>query len=623
MNRLLNSFFSMFVLVGCMLMFTACPSGEDPYITLGASELTFESAENSEKTLKVETNTNWSVIYQPTWLQVSPSSGDASTTSVTLKTTSSNQTGEKLSDIVSFEAGDATAKVSVAQETESPYTLVTPVNPVIMSYGYACSFTAESNVMSYKVNVVTETEAALRTDAQIEDEARSWTNHYSAADKNVLFAYNECEPDSRYMLIIVSYDSKGKRGIIKREPFTTASLNAQPVANVVEFKVKENQFALFGNQYEWTVELSGNCAKYYTYACVSDKKFPTYELAEKVAASDSLRRGYELAQMMRTEMLADESDTHTPKTFHNLERDMMGRETFFLPYVQRDRFHLDADLNHDKYLEIFTWCVDANGNLSGIVCDRIYEIKDNPNPTPDNPTIIVEVGRDEYGSDKPINPGNTDPTYTFDVDKNSISVAGSSSSQNFHISGSDSWTVSSNQNWCRVSPTNGSGSSTVTVTIDKNSSSSSRSATITVQSGHCGTKYITVSQNGSGSSNVGRDEYSGDIQIKPEQTGYTLQPNFTSLQFSSASGYKSVTITSNQGWTASSNASWCTVSPASGSNDGTITVSVNKNSGSSARQAVISLKGKNDNRTVSIMVNQDKGGASSVGRDEYGSDKHL
>ena len=82
-----------------------------------------------------------------------------------------------------------------------------------------------------------------------------------------------------------------------------------------------------------------------------------------------------------------------------------------------------------------------------------------------------------------------------------------------NVTSNDSWTVSSNQSWCTVSPTSGSNNGTIKVTTSKNTSYSSRTATLTIKGKNSG-KSVTVSVSQEAGTVIGRDEYGSDKEIK-------------------------------------------------------------------------------------------------------------
>ena len=96
---------------------------------------------------------------------------------------------------------------------------------------------------------------------------------------------------------------------------------------------------------------------------------------------------------------------------------------------------------------------------------------------------------------KSINVSQSAATPEILLDINNMEFTSGSASKTFKISSNTSWTVSSDQTWCNISPTYGNGDGSVTVNVEENSSTSERSATITVKS-DAGNKTVSVKQSG-------------------------------------------------------------------------------------------------------------------------------
>ena len=174
----------------------------------------------------------------------------------------------------------------------------------------------------------------------------------------------------------------------------------------------------------------------------------------------------------------------------------------------------------------------------------------------------------------------------FSMDTNNLEFTSVSGSKSFTITSNISWTVSSSQAWCSVSPSSGSSSGSVTVKVDENTSTAERTAMITLKS------------------------EVGDFTVKVIQGGAAavLSLNTNSLEFASDSGSKSFNINSNISWTVSSDQVWCSISPASGNNDGSVTVKVDKNASTAVRTATVTVKSDAGNKVISVT----QSGAAAV-----------
>ena len=172
------------------------------------------------------------------------------------------------------------------------------------------------------------------------------------------------------------------------------------------------------------------------------------------------------------------------------------------------------------------------------------------------------------------------------LETNKLEFSSGSGSQTFKITSNTSWTVSSDQAWCSVSPASGSNDDGVTVKVEENTSITERRATITVKS-EAGDKTVNVTQSG---------------------IATMLTLDVSSLEFTAGSGSKMFRISSNTTWAISSDKNWCSVSPTSGSGDGSVTVSVDENISTSERMAMITI----ESETITRMLSVTQSGATPI-----------
>ena len=180
--------------------------------------------------------------------------------------------------------------------------------------------------------------------------------------------------------------------------------------------------------------------------------------------------------------------------------------------------------------------------------------------------------------------GQTPASPEISLDMNNMEFSAESGSKAFNIKSNTSWTVSSDQAWCSVSPASGKNNGSVTVKVSENTQTSARTATVTVKS-EIGILTVKVTQN---------------------EANAAISLDTSTMEFTSSSGEQAFKITANTSWAVSSDQTWCSVSPASGSNNGSVTVKVSENTQTSARTATITVKTDAGTRTVSVT----QGGAS-------------
>lgn len=166
-----------------------------------------------------------------------------------------------------------------------------------------------------------------------------------------------------------------------------------------------------------------------------------------------------------------------------------------------------------------------------------------------------------------------------------VVIQGDETSTTISISASDncSWTVScSDAMVSNISPSSGRGDGSAVVTTTTNPSSSSpRSATINVRNSD-GTITRTISL----------------TQLANKET---LELSLSSIEFSSKSETREVTVTSNTHWTITGGANWITLSKTEGDNNGAFSITVDENTSYDKREAVLTVNGSGGtSKTISI-----------------------
>lgn len=141
--------------------------------------------------------------------------------------------------------------------------------------------------------------------------------------------------------------------------------------------------------------------------------------------------------------------------------------------------------------------------------------------------------------------------------------------QVIELESNTSWTVSSDEEWCTVTPTSGSGNTSVQVSVTDNTTTYTRIANLTFKYGDK-TKIVTVSQAG--------------------MKFLLIEPG--SINASAAAGSYSIDVVSNSSWWFDSSQSWCVINPETGSGCETISVNVSENTSTSSRTAIITIRGE-------------------------------
>ncbi|MBL7905901.1 MAG: hypothetical protein JNL22_12835 [Bacteroidales bacterium] len=159
----------------------------------------------------------------------------------------------------------------------------------------------------------------------------------------------------------------------------------------------------------------------------------------------------------------------------------------------------------------------------------------------------------------------------------------------FTITSNASWTASSDQSWCTVTPT-GTGNGDIAVSYTLNPDITSRTATITVAVPGLEPGLLSVIQEGS----------IPFLEVSP------LIKNV-----GTSSGFSIFDVTSTVNWNVTSDQPWCTATP-SGSGNGTITAVFEENNTNASRTALLTVSGSGVDPVV-VTINQ----AFQSGSDDF------
>ncbi len=170
-----------------------------------------------------------------------------------------------------------------------------------------------------------------------------------------------------------------------------------------------------------------------------------------------------------------------------------------------------------------------------------------------HPTMLASFTVTGFVPTLNVTPSNRNVTY----------VAGTTT---FNVTSNTSWTASTPDAWCTVTPS-GTGNGTITANYMINPSVTQRVATITVTVSGLSAQMVTVTQAGAPAS----------LAVTPSNQNVTMPAGTTNF-----------TVTSNTDWVAVSNSGWCTVTP-SGTGNGTVTATYSDNSSGPPRMATITI----------------------------------
>ena len=240
------------------------------------------------------------------------------------------------------------------------------------------------------------------------------------------------------------------------------------------------------------------------------------------------------------------------------------------------------DTATDKSADTEFWLQFSGGvqeNRSGIV--DMYSDMDLPTAPSAAYLVFYDYADNVLAIVECVSP--YEPEY-LDIDAASFVFAPDASSKTINVSSNVAWEVTSNADWCEVSPESGRRNGMITVTVAENDSDMVRTAELIVKSENI-THVVTVQQ----------------------KFGEVLEADVEEFSFDCLSDSKAMKVVSNVAWEITSSQKWCTVTPSAGSADATVTVSVTRNVEEAEREATLTLKSEGLTKTIKVSQMYDDG----------------
>lgn len=141
------------------------------------------------------------------------------------------------------------------------------------------------------------------------------------------------------------------------------------------------------------------------------------------------------------------------------------------------------------------------------------------------------------------------------IESEDIKFKASGGSQILSIKSNTEWTITDYPSWISFSKTKGQGNDNLTVTAEANPSTSSRNGTIIIS----------------------QSELSFNCNVTVTQSGITISPETSLLEFSDKAGQLQFELEADGSWSSTISADWFTATPVAGTGTTEITVAVQEN----------------------------------------------
>ena len=615
------------------LLLVACHT-HDERLSLSVSEVTFDYL-GGEKEITLYSECSecgdpipWEVTQEdPSFLNITPSFGSGGKVTVTL-TAEMSQSGMQESERIKFNNGIDTIYLRVSQDPHPTVECYAePTEVLDMAKGIACGVKIGNSCASYYIALYEESRANMLSDDELREDIKKKSDkmyypsypenspdgRYGTDYQDVLAWYHDIHPNTKYVIVTCPYTSDGEEGAVYRKPVTTKNDKLQPQVVLSEITPETTNN---GDFWKWSTSMEYNCQCYLVYACVSEDLFPSFQRDDN---------GVVLAWEIHKYRKILKEDDVTAVNFNSASKNAARCREYIYPKLTNNTKMVDLERkSYDKYLEVVILAYHKSDNfetaeLSGVVTDVKFDI--SAEPTPSDPISNLDIELNGYQDDVCMD--EEVPVSTLEINTNSLFFTAAPETKSLTLTGNDSWSVTSKPTWCTVSPNSGVGSSTIKVTSTKNTTTEKRTGSIVIEGEKSQKRFtVSVTQEPGGENTIGKDGYDDDTSLD-EEVSYHLFMPAVPLDFTSAAGYKDVSVSSNDDWNATSSESWCMVSPASGSGDGTLRITVIKNTQNQKRQAQITVKGRKSGQTATLKVQQDAGGETTIGKDGFSGDINI
>lgn len=533
---------------------TRAPSLNRRYLYVPTSSLSFD-AQPSSKQVRIESEqTEWNISIPASWVSVSPSSGNTST-SVDF-TTELNKSADISRVCVATVASNVSDwsrsfPITITQGKNSPYITLSDNN-------ISCSALRQN--LSFDVNANTE--------YTIDNTAESWLHIDSYDDTSVRCSVDENNTDDERNAVL-TLRSTSYKGVSASISIRQKKANINSTLEKLTFgHLAASQTLDVESEASWTASatswisvtpFSGNAGKTQVTISVPNN------------ASVKSREGsvyFTIAGNNNIEVPIEQDGVSLEVSTNNISFDSFGG-TQTLGIVSNDSWSVTSK---PEWISIDTSSGDGDArlNISVMANNTTSEKHGSVVISTDDGVVSKEIVITQAAK----NVDYSDAFLDFDYHNGSQSISFATDAN---------WSLTKDAGWITVNQTSGTGSATLAITVEENNTTEERNGQISLLiadmtytiSIHQECKYLTLS-----SSAFTFDAQAGSVQLS---------------------------ISSNTDWTGtiSEGSDWIAITPASGTNNANMTISVEENKTVNNRSGKIEIEIPNVNTyVVEVLQNR-------------------
>ena len=542
------------------------------YLKIDKGELGF-SVDEIRKSISIESKGTWNIISSPEWLDISPTSGDGTTT-VSLNVIDYPQSDATVSGIISLQLNDLTSKIQVSR---APYKFLVPTTE--LSFGAQDESRKEVFVRS-------------NTDWTI-IKNKSWchvSDQSSNGDKTV---YVSCDKNNTNEVRRDTLQIRTKLDTILVPVYQSISdyyINPSTPTLVYEIEGGSQSFTVDSNT-DWTQKLlHGGLG-----SIVRNGNMLTLTVNKNTSAEERFDTIYIYAT--NSEIKAEMKDSALVYIRQKGLDPVLEIYPDSIPFGNKagtGSFSIESNLNWEVTCKCDEgdWChitSSKTGTGNGTIT---LSVDQNPLGAKARDAVVTITTSAMTKIVKIHQAAGEEPIIRIipeTIESTGLRYGNIGGTQSFQVQSNIEWSVKSGDvSWCHIETPDGTGIGTkdINVAVDVNPAESKKRECVITISSSLGKKEITVYQD------PGDKGYVRVVKDGTETNKLSAKPQGETLTFDIESNLSN--------WTVSSNKDWCVVKTPSGSFNGTIELTVGLNSGSEARDATITIKSKVSDVIVTV-----------------------
>lgn len=531
---------------------TRAPSLNRRYLYVPTSSLSFD-AQPSSKQVRIESEqTEWNISIPASWVSVSPSSGNTSTSvDFTTELNKSADISRVCVATVASNVSDWSRSITITQGKNSPYITLSDNN-------ISCSALRQS--LSFDVNANTE--------YTIDNTAESWLHIDSYDDTSVRFSVDENNTGDERTAIL-TLRSKLYSGV-------SASISIrQKIANITATSEKlyfghtgASQTIEIQSEVSWTATST-------SWISVSPQSGEAGKTQVTISVPENASVLGRDGSVYFT--VADNNRVEVPVVQQGVTLNVSPEDITFSSFMGSQSVDVESN---DK------WTVTAKPDWISLDKTSGSGNATLQATTTENNTTIERGGEIIIATDNGVafktiqvrqeakNVEYADAVLEFNYNESSQSIS-------FVTDGH--WSLTKDADWFSTDRTSGSGSATLTITVEGNNTLDIRDGQITLL--------------------IADQSYT--ISIHQECKYLTLSSS--AFTFDAQAGSVQLSISSNTDWTGtiSEGSDWIAITPASGTNNANMTISVAENKTVNNRSGKIEIEIPNVNTyVVEVLQNR-------------------